>query len=193
MTDTPSVSAQFRERQDGGLDAIIEFANPTSQALYVLNRLWTLDDTGKLLKERLTAYSLLSENGTLVLLLGLAPMPRQYTPFYQNVPHATAVKPNSILSTKHSLSSPVQEYNPYFVNDSAEYETKTAQAIKIVVDYFAEWPELQTLPSPLYEGAVIIQSPEMHERLQSVSSPAYSMTIKVERRTDYFERLTEVP
>jgi hypothetical protein len=164
--------------------------NPGPAGVYVFNRLWDMDASGRPAEDPEKMYRFIRES-ELRLLLGPAPLPRLKTVFYKNIPYATLIKSQGALEVEQSLALPAEEYSVYFPPTPGAL---AARARITRVALFVVWVEARRAPetsaSAFDPTAVKIEVPDALDYAQTLSCRSTSVDFEGLHRTDEFDRLT---
>jgi hypothetical protein len=178
----------FVSRGDGQLKAHAIMQNQGIGNIYVFNRLWTLNDSSKLILDSQEAYRFVADD-TLHIFFGNAPLPSKWTVFYRNIPYVTLVEPNSQIEFDVSVVLPAKEYNVYFVENSDEdFKRIYVKGLDLCVQYVEESPALKTRGSMLDPSALEITTPLDLGQAKLLCSPKVAATLEVLLRSDEFSR-----
>lgn len=162
--------------------------NGSPKPIYLFNVLWEFSSDGKYIRDRRPAYILLKDDGTLHLAKEAPPLPKNKRVELKIVPFTTRVEAGKDFSEKFELSVPLSEYNPYFSDEKdMSEELKTAGKVVLSLQFVRELEEMEVKPAPL-ENAFSVWHKELWLRVGRLSSTPTALPVKINRRTDYFER-----
>jgi hypothetical protein len=167
----------------GKLSIHYEIVNHEAQDAYVLNRPST--SQGGLDSEKVYRFE---RDGTLRLLLGVAPLPRRKSVLYRNVPFATRIAPNGTLKDTVALNMPVSEYSPYFAMGGSD-EIKHVDRVVLLVDYFLAEAGIPVKAVPDMPGLFKATGASRRFVKMLLSEKRSPSPIEVKRRTDEFDRI----
>lgn len=183
----PSLHATFT-LGDGSLTIHIRLANAGNTPLLVFDKLWNLDGGSKLVPDAQALYRFVHD-GTLRLLLGVAPPPSDKTVAYRNVPYVTRVPAHGTLEYDLVIAAPVREHSPYFPPpDDGVFASEAVTGVELFVQYLPETPHIKLIASPVLPGAFSLATPGVWDGAPVLCSGAASLAIPVLRRTDTFAR-----
>jgi hypothetical protein len=184
-----SVDAHAQATTDGGLALSVRYLNTGMRPLYAFDRLWTTSPRNEIVEDPTLAYRFV-DDGTLQILLGLAPLPAGTTVLFRNVPYATTIRPGEAVSRRFTWTPPVREYSPYFPEGKrAQFETVRTSRIVVLVDSVAELPDLQTIPAPFDASAIKLNRAGVHSLARRAASPELMFSVSVGKRRDEFDRI----
>jgi hypothetical protein len=162
--------------------------NNSPKPIYLFNVLWEFSPEGKYVRDRHDVYAVLKDDGTLHLAKEAAPLPKNKRVELRIVPFTTRVDAGKDFTEKFDLSLPVSEYNPYFRNKREDTEeVKTAERVLFSIQFLRHLEEMEVRAAPL-ENAFTVRHKEMWVNMERLTSGPSALTVKVNRRTDYFER-----
>ncbi len=182
------LTANFDVRRDGGLEVLYTVENPTQQDVFLFNGLWNLNEQSQFEPDKQGAYCYCGEEETLVLFVGIPPLPGSKTPFFQIVPHVTHLEAGKALKFKIDFAAPVSEHNPYFPEtDDSQFQSVNLQKLELRLQYLIRTQKVQVQPSKVLPGLFELITPEALADVKTLSVATVAK-LKVRQRTDTFER-----
>ncbi len=184
-----SVSLEAKiSRSDKGLSLDYRINNGSEKAIYVFNVLWEFGSDGKQSPAPNALYTALSDDGTLHFLKGIPAVPKGKRVELKIVPFVTKIEAGAEFHEQFELSEPISEYNPYFPTLGTDNEELTSsENVIFSIQFIRDLEGMEEKPAPI-NGAYSIWHPDMFGRIETLSSPIRPMMIKINRRTDEFER-----
>ncbi len=187
-SDYITLAASFIQKKEGSLIIHAKISNQGGHAIYLFNRLWTLDSSSKLIRDTQSVYRFIDDE-SLHIFFGIAPLPNFKTVFYQNIPYVTLVKSKSAVEFQVSIPIPVKEYNVYFAEEAdSNFECLPLSAVDLMVQYLEADPSIKTQASLVDAEALEILTPINTDMVKTLRSPKMVFPVDVLRRTDDFSR-----
>ena len=169
------------------LDVKLKIVNAGGSDVFVLDRIWHMDSSGKQVADPENIYRFV-RGPELRLLWGLAPVPRLKTVTYRNIPYASLVKPGGSHEINQKIPVPVKEYSIYFPETSKDNpKLQAVTRIAAIVQFVEPGSNLAISAAPFDPSAFKIPTATV---LETVKNATCSSPLKVDalRRTDQFDR-----
>ena len=183
-----TLMASFNLQAEGNLNIRARISNQGEHDIYVFNRLWTLDNSSRLVQDTQNVYRFVSDD-SLHIFFGIAPLPHFKTVFYKNIPYMTMIKSKRVSEFEVSIPIPVKEYNVYFAEQTdSTFESLSISDSELLVQYLEADPSIKTRASILDPMALELLSPLNPTQIKMLRSPKISIQLKVLRRADDFSR-----
>ncbi|MGH9742758.1 MAG: hypothetical protein ACRD51_10440 [Candidatus Acidiferrum sp.] len=185
-----TLACSFEAKPGAALHFQGKLANFSSRDIYVLNRLWTLDSSSKVIPDSEKFYRFV-RGADLRILWGAAPLPRLQSVTYRNVPHATLLKTGGVLQFEESMALPATEYSPYFPPAlEANVVPVQLSRVVLVIQYVEAGQGVNALPLLEDPSSVRFESAAALDHVLSLQCASSSLNIEAQKRTDQFDRLT---
>lgn len=182
----PAVTLEFNAKSDGQtLTAGYRATNRSAQPVYLLNVIWTFTDSG-VAKDPNPVYVSIRPDRSLHLGKVLPPLPKTRTVEMRIVPYATKLEPGASAGEVMKLSLPIEEYNPYFL-DEPQWQEIRAEGIYFSLQYVRAAENLTEKPAAV-DGALHVWHPQLLNMLETVKSAPVRLAVPARRREGEFER-----
>jgi hypothetical protein len=172
----------------------LEFAgsvrNGSGHDIYLVNRLWTLDASGKVITDPEKFYRFV-RGEELRILFGAAPLPRMHSVTYRNLPYATLVKAGAEFEFHESTPLPATEYSVYFA-PPGERDTALVPVSRIVLvmQYAEAGRDVRAHPLTDDASAWRFESAAALDHVRTLQCSGAAEKMQARRRSDQFDRLT---
>jgi hypothetical protein len=163
--------------------------NETAKKIYLFTDLWVVKD-GKIVPDSHPAYVSIDEKRILHLGKIIHPLPKEKFVEQRYVPFARPIAAGGKWEGKLEFELPVQEFNPYYVNDdNAQWDEVTIVAVQVCVDWMEEVEGLKPHPTAI-DGAFRLEHGQLLKLIQRTSTGDLPLKAAALRRADSFERFT---
>ena len=181
----PKLTVDYEITQDG-LSVEYRLKNDTREPIYIFNVLLapgSLDTVADA-----PFFSSLKSDGTLTFSKRIPPVPLIRSVEFRQIPFATKVEPGGSFSDKQTLKLPVEEFNPYFPKGpDAKVEVAESDRVVFVLQFVREIEGLDVKEAPV-SNAYKLYHKDLLKLVETINSDPRPLRVKVERRTDTFER-----
>lgn len=154
---------------------------------YLLDVLWMFTDEGAFALDPHHAVVSLHADGSLHVGKILPPLPTLCSVEFAIMPFAHVVQPRDSFEGSFDLPLPVREYNPYYDEEGATWQTVEVKTAQFYLSWMPAMPDLETPADPLGVG-VRLKHPALLKLVQTLQTPPSPLAVQGEMRTDEFER-----
>jgi hypothetical protein len=165
----------------------ISLTNGRSNDIYVFDTLWTLNESSLVIPDVERIYRYVLKN-KILLFVGAAPLPRQTTTAYRNIPFATLVKSGQTLHKTIDIAIPVTEYSVYFSGRNSGEKKETIQEAELRIQFVDARQNFKTDLAPFDTKAVKLSVPGVIASSEVISSSAPVAGLPALHRLGNFER-----
>lgn len=160
--------------------------NESSRAIYIFNVLLAPGSMSDVADKPF--YACLRNDGTLLLAKMIAPVPRIRSVEFRQIPFATKVEPGASFSAKERVKLPIEEFNPYFPQGpTSKVEPAESERVQFVLQFVRETEGLEAKETDV-PNAYKLHHKALLSLVETLNSAERPLQLKVERRTDSFER-----
>lgn len=187
LKNMPKLEANF-VLQESSLRIEYKVKNSTDTPIYLFNRLWEFESSGKTKLAVPNAYSCFRDDATLYVAKQIPPLPKTKSVEIRLVPYVTKVEAGKEFVETIDLTVPVEENNPYFPKmPDSETEDRLAEAAVFGIEFIREIEGLKVTPAAI-EGSLSVWHHDLFGNVESLETKRKSIGVKVKRRKDAFER-----
>lgn len=162
-------------------------SNARKQAIYIMNKLWSMNKIGDYIEPILPAYVCITENNLGHFLKGISPLPQNQFVEMRIIPFATKVEAGGKYSESFKIPLPIDEYNPYFpANNDSTYQLNNVGGLIFTLQFLSELEGLIAKEAPLDNG-LLLMHPRLLAEFETLQSERIELQMPIRKRLDYFE------
>ncbi len=178
---------EFRlEQKDSSLQVEYKVKNTTKETIYLFNVLLDMNAAEAVSPE--PVYSCLRDNGTLVIAKRIVPLPAIASVELRDIPYVTKIESGKEYSETLNVPIPLDEYNPYFPKlPNSETEVLASESAIFQLQFIRQSDKLKVDETKI-AGAYKVWHPNLFASAELLESQPRPLAVKVNRRTDSFER-----
>lgn len=183
--EMPRLTVDFQLTADG-LEIEYRVKNETSKPIYIFNVPLASGSTDTVAEEKF--YSCLRSDGTLLFADFIPPLPRIRSVEFRQIPFATKIEAGASFSEQAVVKLPVVEFNPYFPKGpTSKLEPAESERVAFVLQFIRAVDGLEAKESSV-PNAFKVSHKNLFGLVETLNVDGQPLRVKVERRTDSFER-----
>jgi hypothetical protein len=184
-TKLPKLAAKVSIKENA-LVLEYKFKNSLETPIYIFSVMWDMNEKGAFLaKEQIYAY--LGDDKMLYLSKKIPKLPSLQSVEFREIPYVRKVEPNEEYVETVSLTTPVEEFNPYFYkSDESKTEERLAEYVHFELQFIRASEELEVEKTGI-EGVSKVWHPDLFGNVETLESIRTAIDVKVNKRLDEFE------